>query len=484
MPPKKTKKLYIATAIAYVNGKPHIGHALEAVQADVLARYARSQGNRVFFNTGTDEHGDKINRTALASEKTASRFASEMAAEFKRQKKAFSLSYDNFIRTSDKKNHWPGAYKLWNELEKKGDIYKKEYEGLYCVGCEKFLTEKDLVDGECPLHKKAPERVSEENYFFRLTRYAKQLTAVIESGKLAILPETRKNEMLAFIREGLEDVSFSRNRKAVPWGIPIKGSDQTMYVWCDALSNYLSAVGYGRSAATFKKWWPTDVNLVGKDILRFHAIYWPAMLMSAGLPLPKSIMVHGFVTSEGQKMSKTLGNVVDPFEAADKYGSEALRYYMLREIPSDGDGDFSWGKLKDRYNDDLAKGIGNFISRTTNLVAGEKLGVKSPVSKEVKSEIKRMEARVQKHMEEFRLHDALAAVFDLIKFGDGYVNDKQPWKNPNPKTSRDLAELAMAIGRGVAPFMPATGEKILKAFPVRAGAIIPKKIKPLFPRAE
>jgi methionyl-tRNA synthetase len=217
---------------------------LEAVQADVLARYARSQGIRVFFNTGTDEHGDKINRTALASEKTASRFAAEMAAEFKRQKKAFSLSYDNFIRTSDKKNHWPGAYKLWNELEKKGDIYKKEYEGLYCVGCEKFLTEKDLVDGECPLHKKAQERVSEENYFFRLTRYAKQLAAVIASGKLAILPETRKNEMLAFIREGLEDVSFSRSRKAVPWGIPIKGSDQTKYVWCD-LCPTIVAVGYG-----------------------------------------------------------------------------------------------------------------------------------------------------------------------------------------------------------------------------------------------
>ncbi|MFA4999683.1 MAG: methionine--tRNA ligase [Parcubacteria group bacterium] len=486
MPKKsgKKKKFYITTSIAYVNARPHIGYALEVIQADVIARYMRSGGYEVFFSTGTDEHGDKVNRIARESGKTAKQFVDEIAASFKSLRKALNLSTDDFIRTSDKRKHWPGALKLWAELEKNGDIYKKEYEGLYCVGCEKFLTEKDLVDGECPLHKKPPERVSEENYFFRLSRYAREVEVAIVSGIIKILPEERKNEVLAFVREGLEDVSFSRSNKSVPWGIPIPNSDQTMYVWCDGLSNYLSAVGYGRNARNFNKWWPADMHLVGKDIIRFHAIYWPAMLMSAKLSLPKSVMVHGFVTVDGQKMSKTLGNVIDPFEAVKKYGSDPLRYYLLREIPSDDDGDFSWSKLKNRYNNDLAKGIGNFVSRVANLVKGEKLAVGSSVSKEVRDEIRRMKARVEKHISEFHLHDALAAIFDLIKFGDGYINETEPWKNPGLKISRDLAELAVEIGKALTPFMPETAEKILKAFPVRAGYIIPKKIKPLFPRAE
>ncbi|MFA4999144.1 MAG: methionine--tRNA ligase [Parcubacteria group bacterium] len=479
---RKKKKFYIAEAIAYVNGRPHIGHALEAVQADVIARYMRSEGYDVFFGTGTDEHGDKNNRMALASGKATQQFVSEMSGYFKSLKKALALSWDNFIRTSDRKKHWPGALELWEKLQKKGDIYKRDYEGLYCVGCEKFLTEKDLVNGECPLHKKAPEKVSEKNYFFRLSRYAREVEQAITSDRLKIFPEARKNEVLSFIREGLNDVSFSRTKKTVPWGIPVPGDDQTMYVWCDALSNYLSAVGYGRDEYEFKKWWPTDVNLIGKDILRFHAVYFLAMLISAGLPLPKTLMVHGYITAEGEKISKTLGNVIDPFEAAEKYGIDALRYYMLREIPSDGDGDFSWEKFHTRYNDDLAKGVGNFVSRVANLLSSEKITVKSPVSKEVKAEIKRMEARVRKHVLEFRLHDALSAIFDLIKFGDGYINRTEPWKNPSSKTSRDLAELAVATGKALVPFMPGTGEKILKIFSVKSGKIISKKTRPLFPR--
>ncbi|MCK9187093.1 MAG: methionine--tRNA ligase [Candidatus Colwellbacteria bacterium] len=481
--PKKGN-FYITTSIAYANGRPHIGHALEAVQADAIARYKRGLGYNVLFLTGTDEHGDKINRIALQSGKTAKDFVGEISKEFKRLKKTLNLSWSDFIRTSDKKNHWPGAKKLFAELEKKGDIYKKEYEGFYCVGCEKFITEKELVNGQCPLHKKEPEKVSEENYFFRLSRYADRVAHAIRTGEIEIVPESRKNETLSFIKEGLEDVSFSRSEKTVPWGIPVPNSDQTMYVWCDALSNYITAIGYGRDAKSFKKWWPANVHLIGKDIFRFHAIYWPAMLMSAGLSLPKRLLVHGFITVEGNKMSKSIGNVIDPFEIADKFGADALRHYLLREIPSDGDGDFSWEKLKSRYNDDLAKGVGNFASRITNLLKGEKINKRSPISKEVRDEIKRMQARVEKHINEFRLHDAVSAIFDLIKFGDSYVNEKEPWKNKTKKISRDLAALIIAVGEGLQPFLPDAADKIMKAVPEKRGYILPKKIKPLFPRMD
>ena len=480
----KKGKFYITTAIAYVNAKPHIGHALEIIQADVIARYVRATGHDVFFGTGADEHGDKIRRVAIQSQKTTKQFVNEISAFFKSQKKVLNLSYDKFIRTSSKKEHWLGAYKLWTELEKKGDIYKKKYIGLYCVGCENFLTEKDLVDGKCPWHQKAPEKIEEENYFFRLTKYTRAIERVIASDALKILPITRKNEVLAFIRNGLEDVSFSRLKKATPWGIPILNSNQTMYVWCDALSNYLSNVGYGQNTKTFKKWWPADAHIIGKDILRFHAIYWPGMLLSAGLPLPKSILAHGFVTSEGQKMSKTLGNVVDTFEATKKYGVDAFRYYLLREIPSDGDGDFSWDKFKNRYNDDLAKGLGNFVSRIAHLLTEEKISVKLPVSRKIQQEIRRMNIRVEKHINEFRLHEALSAIFQLIQFGDSYINEKQPWKNKNAKVSRDLSALVIATGEALLPFIPETATKILAIFPIKAGHIYPKKNKALFPRAE
>ena len=480
----KKEKFYIITAIPYVNAKPHIGHALEIIQADAIARYMRASGRDVFFGTGTDEHGDKIKRAATQSQKTTKQFVNEISAVFKSQKKALNLSYYKFIRTSNKKEHWLGAYKLWKELEKKGDIYKKKYEGLYCVGCEKFLTEKDLIDGECPLHQKAPEKVEEENYFFRLTKYTRAIERAIASDALKILPTTRKNEMLAFIKDGLEDISLSRLKKNTSWGIPILKSDQIMYVWCDGLSSYLSIVGYGKDAKTFKKWWPVDAHIIGKDILRFHAIYWPAMVLSAGLPLPKFILAHGFVTSEGQKMSKTLGNVVDPFEAVKKHGVDAFRYYLLREIPSDGDGDFSWEKFKNRYNDDLAKGLGNFVSRIAHLLTGEKIAVKLSVSRKIQQEIRRMNVRIEKHVDEFRLHEALAAIFQLIQFGDSYINEKQPWKNKNVKVSRDLSALVIATGEALLPFMPETAEKILATFPIKAGYIYPKKNKALFPRAE
>ncbi len=480
----KRRKFYITTSIAYANAAPHIGHALEVVQADAIARYRRSIGDEVFFLTGTDEHGDKINRVAQASGKAAKEFVDEISAKFKGLKKTLSLSWDGFVRTSDKKKHWPGVYKIFERLEKSGDIYKKEYEGLYCVGCEKFLTEKDLENGECPLHRKAPEKVTEENYFFRLSRYAKKIEEAIGKGKLKIVPETRKNEIMSFLSEGLEDISFSRSAASVPWGIPIKGSDQTIYVWCDALSNYISAIGYGRNEESFALWWPADVQLIGKDIYRFHAIFWPAMLMSAKLPLPKRLYIHGFVSIDGQKMSKSIGNVVDPEEIAEKYGIDAVRYYFLKEIPSDGDGDYSEVKLIQRYNDDLAKGIGNFASRITNLADGLSISSRFTVSPKIKKEIIRAEKRIAKHMDEFRIHDAMAALMDLMKFGDGYINEKQPWKNKDQKVLKDLAVMLSEFNRLLEPFLPDAAKKIAKGIPVKNGSIKVKKLKPIFPRID
>ena len=479
---KTGKKFYITTAIAYTNAAPHIGHALEGVQADAIARYRRNEGRDVFFLTGTDEHGDKINRIAVSSGKTAKSFVNEISAKFKGLKKNLNLSWDDFIRTTDKKRHYPGVYALFQKMKKRGDIYVKNYRGLYCIGCEKFLTEKDLTpEGSCPFHKKPPEVVEERNFFFRLSRYGGKIREAIEKGKLKIYPEATKSETLAFIRDGLEDVSFSRSKKSVPWGIPIPESDQTMYVWGDALTNYISAIGYGRDENNFKKWWPADVHLIGKDIFRFHAVIWPAMLMSAGLPIPKSLFVHGFITVNGEKMSKTLGNVIDAYEPASRYGPDALRYYILREIPSDGDGDFSYERFDERYERDLAKGLGNFAARTLNLLNGEKIGAKKPISGEVKAEIKRMKERVKKGFEEFRLHEALAAVFDLIKAGDVYVNEKQPWKNKSEKISRDMTAYLAAVTEGILPFMPEAAKKLERALGLKDGVYHPKKIPSLFP---
>ena len=308
-------KFYITTSIAYVNAPPHIGFALESLQADVLARWRRQKGEEGFFLTGTDEHGAKIARAAEVAGKTPRELVDENAEKFRELKKSLNLSWDNFIRTSDEKVHWPVAQELWRRLEKAGDLYKKSYQGLYCVGHEAFVTQKDLENGKCRDHQKEPEIIEEENWFFRLSKYSEVIKEKVESGELKIVPETRKNEILSLLREGLEDISFSRPSKDLSWGVPVPDDDtQTMYVWADALSNYIS----GRGGISEWEKHPADIHLIGKDILRFHAAIWPGMLLSAGLPLPKAIYVHGHILSNGQKMSKSLGNVVDPFEFAGK----------------------------------------------------------------------------------------------------------------------------------------------------------------------
>ena len=471
-------KFYVTTSIPYVNAGPHIGFALEIVEADALSRYHRNKGEDILFVTGADEHGAKIVQAAEAAGKKPQEFVDEISGKFGALKRTLSLSWDDFIRTSDKKRHWPSAQKLWLELVKADDIYKKNYKGLYCIGHEAFITEKDLIDGKCRDHKKEPEVVEEENYFFRLSKYSKEIESRIKNQKLKIVPESRENEILSFLKEGLEDVSFSRPTKDLNWGIPVPNDPKhTMYVWCDALSNYISALGYGSGdESKLEKYWPADVHVIGKDILRFHAAIWPGMLLSAGLPLPKSIFVHGFITVGGEKMSKTLGNVVDPFEVVKKYGTDALRYYLLREIPSGEDGDFTYDKFEERYNADLAKGLGNLVSRVLTLA--QKSDVKEV--KNFKSEIKTAGENVEKVMSEFKFNDALAAIWRLVASGDKYVDDKKPWalnsdSEEFKKTIGSLLYLISEIGKLLEPFLPETSEKISEL-------VKNKKSGTLFPR--
>ena len=329
----KNNKFYITTTIPYANAPPHIGFALEIVQADVLARWNKLKSKDVFFLTGTDEHVTKNYQTAKKEGLTPQEFVDKNSGYFKELTKSLSISNNNFIRTTDKKNHWLGVIHLWKILAKKGDIYKKKYTGCYCSGCERFITEKDLVEGRCPNHPNLEiEKIDEENYFFRLSKYSEKIKKLIQNDKLLIYPEQWKNDFLGLIKEGLTDVSFSRDKRHLPWGIPVPGDEtQVLYVWGDALTNYLTGVGYPDKK--YEKYWPADIHVVGKDMLRFHAGIWPGILLSAGLELPKEIIVHGFLTVNGQKMSKSLGNVVNPLDLRKKYDSDSIRYYLCRTFP-------------------------------------------------------------------------------------------------------------------------------------------------------
>jgi len=477
------KKFYITTSIAYVNSEPHIGFALESVQADVLARYHRGQGSDVFFLTGTDEHGSKIQRTAEAAKKSPQEFVDELSEKYKGLRDLLNLSWDNFIRTTDQKVHWPVAQEIWNRLFDAGDIYKKKYSGYYCIGCESFKTGKDIADGKCIIHKKELEFIEEENWFFKLSKYTKEIELRIKNNELRIVPETRRNEILSLLKEGLEDVSFSRSKRFVEWGIPVPNDDsQVMYVWADALSNYIS--GYGG----IKEWekHPADVHMIGKDISRFHAAIWPGMLLSCKLPLPKNIFIHGFVTSGGEKMSKSMGNVIDPYELVKKYGADPVRYYLLREIPSSEDGDFSYEKFEERYNGDLANGLGNFAARVSTL-ASKETEISGKVSKEVREKIDEVEKAVQQKIKNLKFSEALAAVWELIQFGDRYVNENKPWAKDLPEEKRkeilyDLISILKNTAGSLVPFLPETAEKISSAIKLEKGKFIVKRADNLFPR--
>lgn len=477
---------FISTAIPYVNAKPHIGFALELVEADVIARYKRSSGKDVFFLTGTDDNALKNVQAAQEAGVSVAQFVRGHAARFRELARKLNASNDYFIETSVDPKHRKGAQKLWQAAEK--DIYKKDYTGLYCVGCEEFKTEKELVNGHCEEH---PGRdlvaVSEENYFFRLSAYQKELKELIESDRLKIVPESRKNEILAFIESGLEDFSISRSvDRARGWGIPVPGDDsQIQYVWFDALSNYINALGYADEEDNFKKYWEHGgrvVHVVGKGITRFHAIYWPAMLLSAGLRLPDAIFVHGYITLGQQKISKSLGNVVDPLELIEKYGSDALRYFLVRHIHPFEDSDFSEERLAGAYEAELANGIGNFTSRVLALASGVRSFGKSKLDKEVESEIALVRETVEKSIEAFRLHEAAAKVWDLIHFGDGYIDEKKPWEDKDADVVYSLVVLLDNIAFLAAPIIPEAAEKITQAIQWHGNELTVKRIKPLFPR--
>jgi methionyl-tRNA synthetase len=477
-----SKKFYITTAIDYVNAKVHLGHSLEKVQADVLARYHRKLGEDVFFLTGTDENAQK---NVLAAEKegiSPKKFVDQNANFAKNLWKKFNISFDYFIRTTNKKIHWPGVKKLWIKCKETGDIYKKSYTGLYCTGCEAFLREKDLKDGLCPYHLKKPEVVSEENYFFRLSKYQKELEKIIERDEIEIFPRERKNEVLSFIKSGLEDFSISRPRERMKgWGIPVPGDgSQIIYVWFDALTNYISGIGYGRDEKFFKKYWPADLHIIGKDILKFHAIYWPAMLLSAKIEPPRRILVHGFITVAGQKMSKSLGNIVNPLEIIEKYGADPLRYFLLRESSPFEDLDFTFEKFKQRYNSDLVAGLGNLTARIISLAQKFKVLPFSKIRKknpEIKEKILSVSKRYKEAMKEFRFNDALVSIWDLIGFCDKFIEKEKPWEER--KGQREIIENLLfslsQIAEFLEPFLPQTSEKIKKQ-------IKGKKIEHLFPK--
>lgn len=468
------EKFYITTSIPYTNASPHIGFALEIIQADVLARYHKALGKDVYFSTGTDEHGLKTLRAAEAAGKTAMEFADEMSAKFKELASVLNISNTDFIRTTDEVRHKKSVYKLWQKYIDQGDIYKKKYKGFYCPGCEAFKTEKELIDGKCVIHQKPVEVIEEENYFFKLSKYLPEVRELIATEKIKIIPEAKKNEILGMIDQGMDDVSFSRTKEKY-WGWPVPGDEsQVLYVWQDALPNYIAAVGYADEPEKFKKYWPADAHCIGKDIVKFHAIYWPAMLLSAELDLPKTIFVHGFINVAGQKMSKSLGNVVDPFELVRKYGVDAVRYFLLREIPSAEDGDFTYEKFETRYNADLAGGIGNLVARTLGIAKGQKIE-RAQASEATNQKIKEAKAKCNAAIGSFKFNEALIAVWELIGYCDKYINDQKLWQTKDVRVINDLFVVLGEISLMLAPFAPATSAKINEAVKSgEAGILFPR----------
>jgi methionyl-tRNA synthetase len=476
-------KFYLHSAIPYVNAAPHIGHAQEFVYGDTIARFQKLLGNEVFYLCGADENALKIVQAAEKAHMPPQAFCDLHAQEFYDLSKKLNVHFDVWQRGTDRTHHFPASQKLWALCEKTGDIYKKKYTGLYCVGCEVFYTKDELNEkGECFEHPgKKLEEVSEENYFFKLSKYQTFLEDLIQHDKLNITPAIRKNEALAFVKRGLSDFSISRSKaRAKNWGVPVPNDpDQIMYVWFDALNIYQSGIGFGWDEANYKKWWPPQTMVIGKGILRFHAIYWMAILKSAGLLLPKKLFVHGYVTVDGAKMSKTVGNVVDPFELISKYGTDALRYYFLREIPSTGDGDYSERRFKEIYNADLANGLGNLVARVAKLT--ERVTVTRHPREGGDPALSNEYLQLLK---EYRFNEALELIWNRVKATDKWINDNEPWKIKDEQKLTAVLQKAVDDIRAVAfhlqPFLPDTAEKILTQF-------LGEKIKsslPLFPRQE
>ncbi|ADO45144.1 methionyl-tRNA synthetase [Hydrogenobacter thermophilus TK-6] len=470
-------KFYITTPIYYVNDVPHIGHAYTTVAADVLARFYRQRGYSVFFLTGTDEHGLKIQKSAQERGISPKELADQNAENFKKLWKFMNISYDRFIRTTDEE-HIKFVQEVFVKSYENGDIYKGEYEGWYCVGCEEFKPESELLEGNiCPVHLKPCEYVKEPSYFFRLSKYEEELIRLYEWHKDFIMPEYRRNEVISFVKQGLKDLSITRPSVRVKWGIEVPfDREQTIYVWFDALFNYISAL-YDRP-----HYWPADLHLVGKDILRFHAVYWPAFLMSVGYQVPKSIFAHGWWKVEGKKMSKSLGNVIDPYKMVQDYGLDEVRYFLLREVPFGQDGDITQEGLKNRLVGELSNQIGNLFSRVSSMVIRYTEG-KASGEKDRSYEAFCGEVIKDHHhrMEKVDFYNALEAVLKLSNFLNKYVDEKAPWSlaKSDEKKLKDvlytLTDGLFVLAYLLYPFMPSKMELVFESFGIET---LPEKIVP------
>lgn len=443
------KKFYVTTAIDYPNAEPHVGHAYQKVIADIIARWHKVLGEDVFFLTGTDEHGKKIQETAIKAGKQPRQFVDELSIKFKEAWKSLNVDYDRFIRTTDE-DHKKLVQEAINKCNENGDIYKGTYEGLYCVGCEAYYTEKDLIEGCCPLHKKPVEKLKEESYFFRLSNYQKFLLNLYKNPEF-IMPEERRNEMISRVKEGLKDLSISRT--SFDWGIPFPlDKKHIVYVWFDALFNYVSGAGKKQ------EYWPANVHLLGKDNGWFHSVYWPAFLKSAGYELPKTVFIHGFLTFNGQKISKSLGNVIAPKYLADKYGADSVRYFIGRNFVFGQDGDFSEKLLVERHNSELANKWGNLVSRVTALVERDGIDKKGGNKLIRKLNLKKIES----YFENYEIDKALSEIFSFIDVCNEYVQEKKPWETHDKKALYELLDSIKSIAIVLWPFIPETSEKIAK----------------------
>ena len=481
------KHAYITTAIPYVNGKPHIGHAMDYLLADVWARYQRQLGKVVRFQTGVDEHGNKIAAKAAELGMTPQQYTDSVYGSFLDFIQRLEVDSTDFIRTTDIK-HKAAVQYIWQQLEKAGLIYKGSYEGWYCQGCEAFITDKEAADnnGICPDHQTPYQRLSEENYYFKASAFTLDITKAIESGKMKIVPNFRKKEFLELIKDGLADVSVSRPAKSLSWGVPVPSDpNQVMYVWLDALSNYITVLGYP-SDPLWKDFWPADVQVVGKDILRFHAGIWPAMLLALGLPLPKTLLVHGHITSGGAKMSKSIGNVVDPIEILDNFGPEALRYFFLRHIPTQDDGDFSWDRFEASYNGELGNDLGNLVQRVAAMATRYQAGVLGDLPPS-RHDMGPYRAAI----ESLEFNRALDEVWVIVRALNQYIDRVKPWEVAKRRESDIEAEAHLAeilahaagtllqVADLLLPFLPTTARSIKNIF---ASGVVPADVQPLFPK--
>jgi methionyl-tRNA synthetase len=467
-------KFYVTTAIVYPNAAPQLGFIYELAGTDALARYHRLVGDETFFLTGTDEHSQNVRRKAEEEGVTTAEFTARMAQLYRDVEARFGIAYDRFIRTEDD-DHVRGVQAFIAKLQVRGDIYRGAYEGWYCVSCEAFKQDGDLKDGFCLIHPKLKAQwLKEENYFFRLSAYQERLQQHIEKHPDFIRPETRRNEILGWLKSGLQDFSISRS--TIKWGIPFPGDDKhVVYVWGDALVNYVTGVGYGTDEAKFKKWWPADLHVIGKDISRFHTLYWPAMLMSAGLPVPKRVYAHGFLTVHGERMSKSAGNYIDPMEAANRFGADAVRYLLLCELPFDRDGDISFETMTERFNADLANDLGNFVYRTLSMLqryfdgkVPSPDGDATPLDGELRGAFERATRGLEKHMKALDFAGALGATWEAINRGNKYIEESAPWVLAKQSDQRkrlqtvmyNLVDAIRLTTYLISPFMPETAVKI------------------------